>query len=251
MHSLRVVPGDLRAMRSIGSIVDDWFVANRSERDGDGMIHPSSASGCLRQAVYEARGVPRTDEKDIRTYRIMWMGTEIHEFVQNILETAYLDNPKIDVELEVSITVPGLPLAGSSDAVVWEDGSGIVYEFKSISPWGFKKVQREPQDHHVRQCKWYMFGLHKQGKLISHGVIVYFQRDDLGSIEHRVELTADDIEEMETTLILARDRWLVPTLTTIPERPPETKTPKGYWLCGYCPWATRCFEQDTATRLID
>jgi hypothetical protein len=230
----------------VGQVVTDHIVERHDERDGDFQIHPSAESTCPRQGIYSARGVPRTDATDPRSKRIMFLGTAIHELVQGALLEA---DP--DAQDEVDIGVDGLPLSGSADLIMDTPAGEVVYEFKSISPAGFRYVQDEPKPEHSKQIKWYMYGRELQGyPPADHGVIVYFDRNDLRSVQHVVHLEDEDRTRMRRVLDEA-PQYLDPESTLLPERPPETRTKRGFWLCDYCPWRTRCFTQDTNTRRID
>ena len=127
-------------MSELSAAVDKWFLDNVEDRPPDGMLHPSSMSGCWRQAVYEARGTEPSNTKDVRNYRIMWFGSRIHEVLQQALEGL----PGFASEVEVA--PPGWPVKGSADAIYIISGNSYyitdddyeLLEFKSVAPWKLK-----------------------------------------------------------------------------------------------------------------
>lgn len=231
----------------IAGTVDDWFVENREDREPDGLFHPSSLSSCGRQAMYEATSTPKTDERQPRNDRILWLGTVIHERVQE----AIADLP--DFQAEVKVDVPELGLSGSADGIwrIQHHDDPLLYEyelleFKSESFFKRKKRKGLPSANHQKQARLYMMGLNRMGMNVVRARVVYFLRDDLAAEEHvldrDLDLEAAYTAELENLMML-KSYGLLPARL-------GDKNPNR-WLCDYCDFRTRCWEQDSATRRFD
>ena len=234
----------------LGQVLTDYVVKRHEERDGDYKLHPSGESTCFRQAMYASRGTPRTDPADPRSKRIMFLGTSIHELVQAAAaEAAEAAGLTVETEVEVDYGI----LTGSSDLLVQDGDTWTVHEIKSISTAGFRYVQRAPKPEHVRQAGWYVMGLSRQQpkRTVDGAVITYFDRNDMRSVAHEVDYSMEDFQAYEERMLEAEEIYLPIESTMLPPRPPETETKRGFWLCDYCPWRTRCYTQDTRTRRID
>lgn len=232
-------------MSELSSAVDQWFLDNVEPRPPDGKLHPSSMSGCWRQAVYEARGTEPTNAKAARNYRIMWFGSRIHEVLQQALKGL----PGFASEVEVA--PDGWPFAGSADGIYirefdanadssddWE-----LLEFKSIAPYMLKSKDL-PQDHHKKQARMYMWGLNKQGTSVAQARIVYVSRNDMEMREFVLERDLKWEEEFEQDLDISRHLYLKEGQTMLPPRL-DINAPEG-WLCKYCQFQTKCWEVDDA-----
>lgn len=231
-------------MPDIAPLLDQWFIDTREEREPDGLLHPSSMSGCWRQAVYEAQGVEPSDVKDVRNYRIMWFGTELHELLQEALR----DLPAF--ESEIKVEPEGWPFAGSADGM-YVVGDGPEYElleFKSISPFALKKKDM-PRTHHVEQARMYAWGLNKHGIRVEWVRIVYVSRDDMAMREFVLERDTDWEADFEDRLRMSQSLFLGEGKTSLPPRLDED-SPEA-WLCKYCSFRTRCYDQDEDTRRVD
>lgn len=235
-----------RLMGLIQGIVDDWFRKQHVERPSDGLLHPSSLSGCARQAVYEAADTPRTDERDVRSIRIMRMGTETHTIIQGALWES--DLPELACEVPVEPDAYGM--IGSAYAV-WRHGEEgyEVIEIKSISPFALKR-KGLPQPQHVEQARIYMWGLRQAPHTlpVTRARIVYVTRDDLEirpEHEYIIPHDPDWDSDFESRVML----WDAMRGTTL--LPPRIPTDSAMaWLCRYCAWQTRCWKVDTDKRRV-
>lgn len=230
----------------IGPILDKWFEDTREEREPDGKIHPSSMSGCWRQAIYEANGVAPSDKKDVRNYRIMWFGTAIHELVQEALERTLSA-----VDIEVGVEVPLFPFAGSADAVVFVEKNNEEWhellEFKTINVNQLRKKGFGPKPEHVEQARMYAWALNLSGWAVESIRICYFARDDMAYREFVIDPPSPEwIAEFEDKLRVSERLYLGDDKTLLPPR-----LPAGSWLCNYCVYRTRCWDQDDDNRRLD
>lgn len=233
-------------MGLIQEALDEWFTKRHEERPPDGFLHPSSLSGCPRSAVYEASGTLRTDERSVRSMRIMLMGTEVHSIIQEALMASGLPG----VECEVDIEDEEFRVVGSAD-VVWMHAPDKyeVVEIKSISPFALKR-KGLPQPQHVEQARIYMWALRRgpDARDVTRVRIVYVTRDDLEIRAEHEYIIAHDPEWDER--FEARTRLWSAMLGTdlLPPRIPADGDMA--WLCGYCSWKTRCWQVDSDKRRV-
>lgn len=231
-------------MRSVYQpILDAHFEAIASVREPDGFFHPSSMTGCDRLAVYEKTGTPKSDEKSIRNIRIMANGTRMHAEIQGLVQDAY---PGFLTEVEVDFAgIRGscdglLPIAdGVPDTDHFADLQPVyeLQEFKSISPQGKRFLKGSPKPEHEYQARIYYWALERQGYLLSGIRITYFDRDDWSVQEFEVEpWTPEQVAGFEALL---SDLEAHAEEGTLPGR-----MDKDYWLCRFCEYRTRCWEQD-------
>lgn len=201
-----------------------------------GEWHPSGMTGCLRQAVYSYRGEPESDERDVRSIRIMDRGTEMHEFIQRALIDQYPGTL-----LEVRVEHAGV--VGHCDALVpVADGIGSgteltptyeLQEFKSIGPIGKRYMKGGPKPEHAQQARIYYWALQRMGFLLDGIRIVYMDRDDWSILEYFVD-PWDEQEERDFEGLLDDLNAHVEE-GTLPDRMPD-----DYWLCRYCQYRTTC-----------
>jgi hypothetical protein len=237
--------------------------ARQAERGSDkGEWHPSSLTGCQRAAVYDYTGTERTDEPEIRNIRIMDRGTSIHEEVQAMVVRSCIRrglSPHEAFLVEVKVDHAGIK--GSCDGLLKTGTKWEVQEYKSISPTGKKFMhpkpfgkrgpgnEPEPKPEHVKQARIYQRCLKGQGFDVTDTIrIVYFDRDDYSVWEFEVEAWLD-VEWYEFLGEIADLEDHVQA-DTLPYRMPMTEK-KGRlernWQCGYCPFATRCWNVDKET----
>lgn len=230
----------------IAKVFDQYVLDNVEDRESDGLLHPSSMSGCWRQAVYEAQAVAPTDGKEVRNYRIMRLGTIIHGELQASLEGL----PGFRAEVEVA--PQGWPVIGHADGiyVIGQTPDRSLHElleFKSISPFAFKKPL--PKPGHVRQARAYCWGLNKMGTEVVSIRIVYLSRDDMAIREFVLDRDLDWEKDFEDQLLVSQSIYLKPGSTWLPPRL-EPKS-EDAWLCDYCQFRTRCWNRDEDARRVD
>ena len=253
---------------SVESTLDKHLLATEEPRPPDGYWHPSAIFSCERQAVYEKRGVPQSNERDARSRRILKLGSTLHEIVQKALAD---DANARAVYNEVRVEIPGLKTRGSLDSLLeFSDDEYELLELKSISASGFK-YGGMPKPEHVKQARTYAMALMRYGgvagtldaadRLMTFATIpplgnklkrvrmVYFSRDDL---------TMREFTQYEGQPILPTQEWMddlegkialldayMEDGTALPPRLPLDEKGKLNWLCrDYCLWRTRCFGID-------
>lgn len=234
---------------SVLSAIDRHVGTLEKEREPDGKWHPSSISGCARQAVYNFRGIPRTDERDPKSKRILRIGHILHQFAQDAVMAEVGSTIKA-FYAEVKIDIPELNITGSVDGVLeLIDGTWLVLEFKTISANGLKYAKELPKPEHVVQVSCYIHALREHGSAdagipplgdkLRSCIVAYVEKQDLLIAEYTVEWN----EELREDLIAraAELNWYE-TGDELPDRiAADTKKGGRHWLCNYCDWRTLCW----------
>ena len=253
-----------------------WAWERFEDRPPDGMWHPSSISSrCLRRSIYEQRGTPASDKRQDRSVRTLEVGKFLHSLVQEAMETrpgvvAYYHEVTVFDENE---GVPGsLPTTGNSDdlLVFLLDGQEVweVEEYKSKSAnlmRSAKQLEELPEPDHIFQTKTYIRALRKNGATttdggvlpaslfhnLTAGRITYVSKDDLKIAEYPLQYNPEIDDAMIDDRIAELEAYRRDPNSLPPRLPLVTKTPKGRkpytekdWLCGVCPWAYLCWDED-------
>lgn len=240
-------------MISVGESLDRYIEQLHTEREPDGMWHPSSLGLCARQAVYGRRGVPKTEPTTIQSKRNFFQGHSIHDLVQAALH----DDPRIPVVYdEVALNENPFGIAGSADAVYRDDEDfWTILEFKTQ---GNKFYQlKGPEPHHVIQAGAYAWILRDYGGVstrdkmtiqvpaLGPGLRVirfaYLLKNTLETKEFLVS-PSDAIQEAMDRLELVE---MYEDKGELPPRLPLKRNKEGAmeraWPCRYCEWASECW----------
>lgn len=206
---------------------------------------------CDRQAVYVRRGAEKTDPRSGRSRRTLYLGSLLHALVQDALsEYADLDAPLgTEVVTEVKIDVPEWEFRSSADGlVIMPDGKAFLIEYKTVSEYGFKKTL--PQEPHVGQVTAYGWALRNYGSgesfvsplgdKLTRACIVYINKSNLDMKLCWLDLNDETDRKIEDKIT---DLSTFVKHDLLPDRLPGTYV-KRDWLCGYCEYATRCWDQD-------
>lgn len=242
---------------SVVEAVDRYVASLHEDREPDGYWHPSSISGCLRQALYERHGTAVTDPRDDRSKRILRVGHIMHEFVQ----AALLADPEVVAFYsEVELRSDSLGVTGHCDGLLLlSDGSWEVLELKTINSMAFR-YKDLPKAPHIVQVTSYLKVLRDEGgkaldaegnaviipplgDRLSRARIAYVSKDDLLVSEHTVLWTPDKEADLLGRLDTLNQHLAAGTL---PERLPDEQDkksgkPKRAYLCNYCPFSTHCW----------
>lgn len=231
----------------VADAVDAYIDSVTDEREPDGMWHPSSMFGCIRQAVYTVRGAEKTEPLDGASKRRFYIGHRLHESVQRALELA----------VGVAIYYPefevwGAGIAGHGDAIVQlDDGKWYIIEIKSIKKAGMRLGL--PKEQHVQQAKMYAWMVRQYGffysethfdpKDISGILMVYVEKEELQIVERFIPW--DDTWNGEIAEQLVELNMYKDDKESLPPRLPYTAKGKKHWMCNYCPYLTKCYSDPT------
>ena len=95
----------------------------------------SDAGKCARYLWYEACGLEQSNPPDIASAYIMWLGTMLHEELQQALPERFPG-----AQIEVPVRIEDLS-SGHLDAVVrLPDGTKVCYELKTRGSFGYDKA---------------------------------------------------------------------------------------------------------------
>ena len=241
---------------SVTSALDAFVEAQQSEREPDGLFHPSSLFGCARQAIYELRGTPKTNLRTARSRRILYIGSRLHELIQGAVTA---QATVLESFAEVAISIPDLGIVGSADQLILTTDGWELEEYKTINSRAFAFGDLPKKDH-VGQACVYMMALRDYGGVAQDGTVIpplgdqlprvrlaYVSKDDLLIGEHFVEWTDEMAHEIEQKISYLRS-FSPPAL---PPRLPFSKGTKKDWRCGYCSFLDRCWDVDQPERAID
>lgn len=239
----------------IKAMVDDYIESVTDDREPDGAYHPSSMYGCDRKTMYEVRGVEPTDPTDAKAKRRFYIGHRLHEAVQRALESHVTIG---DAFFEFLVDAPPYNTLGHGDAIIEIDGLYYLVEVKSIKKMGVKMGL--PKEDHVKQAVTYWWCVQKYGFTIENwegnteyigptplaGIIMlYVEKEDLNIYQYNLE--PEDWWDVLVPETVARlDTFREDELSLPPRLPRNPKTGKKHWLCGYCPFATKCWKVDPA-----
>ena len=239
----------------------------------DAKWHPSAIFGCSRQAIYAYRDTPETNPRDSKSQRTMWLGTQIHTWLQ----AAVTEHPEIlEAYSEVHIDAPELNIVGDADVLYRTAAGWELGEVKSIGAMALKYAKELPKEDHKWQALTYLWALRTHGSVLKencskHPPIVsraphngkvqvstcpkiaplgdqlrrvcfaYIDKDDLGPHEAFVQwkpaYEAVIREKIEYLSAYANDP------NSLPPRLPLVKGVKP-WNCNYCPFKDQCWQVD-------
>lgn len=242
---------------SVADAVDAYIDSVTEDRPFDEKWHPSSMFGCARQAVYQVRGVEPTEETDMLSKRRFYIGHRLHEAVQRALENA---KGVAECYPEFEIDVPSLGVVGHGDILIrLEDGRWYMVEVKSIKKWGMKMGL--PKENHVQQAMVYAWAVRNQGFNVDKGdglmvlmpplgdklvgiIMVYMEKEELFIVEKPIPW--DDSWNGQVAERLVELGMYKDDPDSLPPRLPYAAKGKRHWLCGYCPYTTKCYSVDVA-----
>ena len=238
---------------NIESAYNDYLVHLESKRKRTKQkFHASSAGSCFRKQMYSYFDFPQS-VKDKRSYRLLRLGTVIHEDIENaIMHSSNSIDGRVYIENEIEI--PEFNLVGTYDLgqlVEEKDGSKTfnLYDIKSSAMFTWQKMfghikNRKPgsDNNYKMQLATYALAVNEElepDKLNMY--LVWYKKND--SYWREVLVSPDWIEK-------AIDYWteLNGILEDCGESFEEDLVP-GYWdgvpfntewECSYCPYYDIC-----------
>jgi len=238
---------------SVATALDDHVRGKFDEREPDGLWHPSSISGCLRQSTYADRGTAVTNPREVRSMRILRVGHLLHGFVQDAV-LGQIGQTLRRYFPEIAVAHARLGIVGHTDGLAeMDNGTWEVHEYKTINSMAFKYNDLPKPDHELQACVYIKcireYGLPglsvpPLGEALSRARLIYVSKDDLRIEECTVFYTEAKDQEIERrigVLQLHREAGSLPArLPMTVKKGVETRA----WQCGYCPYATKCWDED-------
>jgi hypothetical protein len=204
-----------------------------------GRISPSSSGGCQRAAAYSFLGVKGRVSKDPDKEAIFEDGKWRHlkwDFIFLEMERFFPKKFKV-VSIEESVSIDGLYIAGSLDAVVKIKVKGkwvtYVVDFKGANSFAFEDAYRnkKPNPRYVLQVGTYM-----KAKKKMRGILLFESKDK--NRYYCFSVTANPIMWAEIKMWA---RGVLESLEAqrLPEKDPDCN--KGHFLYGRCIYRDLCF----------
>ena len=250
-------------------MLDDYIESVTDERKPDGRYHPSSMFGCDRKTLYEVRGTPPDSFPDAKSKRRFYVGHRLHEVIQRTLEA----HPDIeDFYPEFEVDVPAYNVRGHGDGLVKYRGQWWLLEVKSIKKAGVRMGIPKPEHESQAITYWWavknhpykihaagmagmridddsMLTMPPMGGNLVGILMLYVEKEDLNVYQTVLIPDDDSWEAMVEAKISDLDMWRTDSASLPPRLPRDKKTGRKNWLCGYCPFATRCWDSDPAVVL--
>jgi hypothetical protein len=248
----------------VAEMLDDYIESVTDDREPDGKYHPSSMFVCDRKAIYEVRGTEPSEKPDLKAKRRFYIGHRLHESLQRTMES----HPGVTTFYpEFEIDVPDYNLYGHGDGLVLYEGEWWLLEVKSIKKAGVRMGL--PKEMHVQQAIAYWwavthFGFKVDpmpgvtldsgekmvmpplGETLKGILMVYVEKEDLNVYEYVIEANPDEWNAMMQDKIATLDLYRDDPEALPPRLPRDPKTGRKHWMCGYCPFATKCWNEDPA-----
>ena len=110
------------------------------------VFHASSAGSCFRKQLYSYFDFPR-DEKDDKSYRILRLGTLVHQDVEEAIKHYNMPSDRdSDVFSEDEIKLPDFNVIGTYDVGELKDGEFALWDLKTAAAYKWsKKFGRKPE----------------------------------------------------------------------------------------------------------
>jgi hypothetical protein len=217
---------------------------DEEDSHSDGLIHPSSISGCMTRAVYTSLGFPLLGKVDARAIRIFALGTAVHRLLQKDLHKAGLlsvdekGNPKV----EVKIWVPEFHLTGHIDGIIAKHVHGCqkVLEIKSINSNALESL-KEPKEEHKIQAGCYVFACKRMKELqdVDGVIYLYYGKNDSELVEFDYRVSDGLLATVEKKL---REMWdMLLEFSKFQALPPPLYNDPAIAPCKWCERKMVCF----------
>ena len=128
----------------IKSIYHDYLVHLESKRDRTkNKFHASAAGSCYRKQMYSYYDFPQ-DIKDDRSYRLLRLGTIVHEDVENAIMHYGSQGHGGRIYVEHDVAIEPLNLVGTFDVgeMIKDNGKTTfnLYDIKTTAMWTWTKM---------------------------------------------------------------------------------------------------------------
>ena len=184
----------------------------------------TDAGKCSRQIFFKFKKAPRA-EMEPRIMRIFDVGDYTHMRLMSVLFS-------LGIVRAVEVKIPPQEIiSGRADAIIGlEGGKPFVVDFKSISNYGFKSLEK-PKPEHTKQIQLYLHYFK-----IPQGILLYENKDTQELKEFQITYDPALVEKLLESFKILREEIKT---SAIPLIPPELKDwPK--WPCQYCEYKELC-----------
>ena len=199
--------------------IDNFYTSQIKNKDRK-KFWISEAGKCARSIYFYFKKFPKK-EKDARILRIMDHGDYTHMRIMSVLFA-------LGLVKATEIEIPAQEIvSGRADAIVNIDGKPNVVEIKSISSYGFQKLDN-PRREHLCQVQLYMHYFK-----IPTGILIYENKDNQDLKEFKVDydekIAKNLLEEFEILKHMIENNILPPVPSGLED-----------WECNYCDYAEEC-----------
>lgn len=201
-----------------------------------------TGSDCVRRVYYEATGAERAPDDLVSKLR-MAFGSAFDSYVLAGAPADVLEQFQMVPQSAVEITMGGLTIKGSSDAVFFSNDSKHVVDLKVVGGGTWSKVQNAPKQEHAAQTNLYAYG---------HGAdtwsVCYVNRETLQIREHDAQPT-DTFKARKDFGLFEEAAYFI-AKGEAPPRPYEdydaddenpAKVAADSFPCFYCPFRATCW----------
>ena len=241
-------------MIDISNVYHNYLKHLESKRERDtGEFHASGAGSCYRKQMYSYYGYP-TDEKDMKSYMILDLGTVVHERIQEAIRFhVNHSDEESKIFIEDKINIPLLSLVGSYDVgllntkdefYLWDIKTAAAYKW--TTKFGLKKNRKPLSDINYKlQLGTYAMGIREKYKPEKLYMYLYWYNKNTSQV--REQIVAPEWEEK------AHEYWtnLNEILRWFPdgvdfEKSEELDPGISYgvpfqdWECKYCQFNSIC-----------
>lgn len=184
----------------------------------------TDAGKCPRQIFFKFKKAPRA-EMEPRIMRIFDVGDYTHMRLMSVLFS-------LGIVRAAEVKIPPQEIiSGRADAIIGlEGGKPYVVDFKSISSYGFKSLEK-PKPEHVKQIQLYLHYFK-----VPQGILLYENKNSQELKEFQITYDPALVEKLLEDFKTLKEQI---GKDTIPLIPPELKDwPK--WPCQYCEYKELC-----------
>ena len=239
-------------MIDISNIYLNYLKQLESKKDrGTEVFHASGAGSCYRKQLYSYYNYPQ-DEKDMKSYRILDLGTVVHKRFQDAIEDYINYNDKeFKIFSEDDINIPSLNLVGRYDVgALSQDNEFYLWDIKTAAAYkwttkfGLKKNRKPMSDTNYKlQLGTYATGIRHKYKPEKLYMYLYWYNKNTRQV--REQIVAPEWEEK------ACEYWLDlnDILSTYNEGFEDAEVlmpgisqgvPFQDWECNYCQFNSIC-----------
>ena len=209
----------------------DNHLKKENRPKGVGRYYPSEIGMCMRKVWYSYK-FPQDIQPDL--LKVFEVGNIMHDFVVKVLKSE--KNPEVELlksEFPFQKEIDDCLISGRIDnlILVKMNNKNVLVEVKSTGNIDFIE---EAAPHNVVQLQLYMHVLE-----IYDGILLYIDKRNLKSVIFPIPYNQNEAEK-----IIERFRKLHGHLldNTIPE-PEARSSPKTLWMCRFCEYRNKCYEE--------
>jgi len=234
----------VKEVNILKKLINKYYEEKRREKN-QMHFYITDAGKCLRAIYLSMKGYPRK-EKEARVLRIFDIGDDIH---QRLMRTLFgiseikVNNAEVRVIASRIDVAPEELFHGRADAIISLNNKLYVVDFKSISDYKFKKLEKdEPEISHQYQLQLYMHYFK-----VPHGILLYENKNTQDfkefELEYNYKLCKKIISDFENLKEEYLNQDIIPPIPLeLKVKREAAKDNKGKfpWECDYCDFREEC-----------